>query len=442
MNQAKLETGFAKIMLVVFAICLQIHLNLFVTETYLGLLFNIGDLLLPIVGLIVLLSLILGRSQWPQWQKPFGYWAPITLCVLIIFAVLNGYRLSGEWTAWAVFNKGIGWFVLMSYLMLGGWLATNYSQYISRYFIVPFLACLCAICIFEMSLRLLIINGPLTHEMFFNPQRSREILGFMGNRNALAFLYCCALAYGSVFLVSKEERLTQFERLLFKVLWAILPLFFVMNGSRTIILIIVPLILYMLIRNWRFFILQIVPLMLISAAFIPFTDPTLNKYLIQKIYGLMPSWGSSIIDLKNQHDVASNAPMSVSDKSRIHLIKTGLSLWKENPVTGAGIGANRLFHLEQGERKVLVLDNSMIWILSEMGPAALIAFISSYAAMFIALKKKANDAFAQACLYILMIIGVFSLLHEILYMRFFWFFMGLGLAIPVIQHQQKSKARD
>ncbi len=420
-----------KLVFFVLALALQIHFNLFAHAGYKGLLFNIADLLLPFLGIYVAFSLLTQKSEWPIWQKPFGYWAPALMSLCIVFGVLNGYRLLGVWEPWSVFNKGIGWFVLMSYLMLGAWFAANYSSLIRQYFIQPFIIFLCVTCIIEMGLRLIVTHEIFPESVFFAEGRYPQVMGFMVNRNALAMLYCSSLALGSVFLTSNVE-LTRIENYGFRLLWAILPLFFVMNGSRTILLIAVPLILFMLFKNWRLFLKQIAPLMLPSFMFMPLLNIAQLNVLLEKYLGLLPKIAAN--------ESARAAELSVSDSYRIKFITDGLQLYRQNPITGAGIGANKLYHLAEGEREQTVLDNSLIWVLTEMGPAALIAFFSSYLAMFLSLKNKIkqtmitwHSTFYLSVIFMMMVFGIFSLFHEVLYSRFLWVFLGLGLGLPISQ---------
>lgn len=47
-----------------------------------------------------------------------------------------------------------------------------------------------------------------------------------------------------------------------------------------------------------------------------------------------------------------------------------------------------------------------------------------------------NQAFIMSAVLILLAFGIYSLLHEILYARFFWFILGMSLALPTARLQQ------
>src|SRR5690349_14436635 len=132
----KLKTlDWVKVSAIVFAVALQVQITLFKSDTYQGLRIGSGDLLLPIVGIMIAISLFLKRSAWPQWPKPFGWWALGAMTAVITFAMVNGYFVMGTFSEWAFVNKFIGWFVLLAYFGLASWFTTNYGER----FVLPFI---------------------------------------------------------------------------------------------------------------------------------------------------------------------------------------------------------------------------------------------------------------------------------------------------------------
>ena len=60
---------FAGGCLLVMAIAVQVQVLIGETNDYTGLRLNLGDFFIPFAGLLVLCSLISGKSSWPQWAK-------------------------------------------------------------------------------------------------------------------------------------------------------------------------------------------------------------------------------------------------------------------------------------------------------------------------------------------------------------------------------------
>jgi len=421
--------------LLLLAVFLQVQITLFASGDYLGLRLNSADFLLPGAGVFILGSLILKKSVWPQWKKPFGYWALILLSAVIVLGILNGYRIQGDWSTWAVLNKGLGWFVLMGYFMMAAWFAHNRAQDIRNWFLRPFVIFLCAVTIAEIFIRLLFIHSIIEYFTVFSALKVPELSGFMANRNAFAFLYLSTLIVSAIFLLKKIS-LHPIESVAFRLMWLLLPVFFVMNASRSSALIFVPLMLFLIVSNWRFFLKTIAPLVLIGCLLLPL----INKEGVSRQLR-----NYNTITLLTDRDAQNGSfnNLYVGDQARLVIINDSLKLLKENPITGAGIGSVFKYQNTLEDREfVAVIDNTALWVLAEMGPFGFIAFACVFFTMIVALSKnqsgddKFNDVFSHSLIYILIGFGFFSLFHEILYSRFLWVFLGLTLAHPIFKTRQ------
>jgi O-antigen ligase len=425
------KTWIPRSTLVLLAITLQIQVTLFASETYTGIRVNAADFLLPLLGLGILTSLLLKKSNWPIWQKPFGYWALFIMSFIIIASLLNGYRISGEFTSWALFNKAAGWFVLMAYIAAAAWFNINKPQLVHNWFIIPLAGFLCGTIILESVFRIL---NPDEASMLFKGLGSvthQDLSGLMANRNAFAFLYLSILTLGTYYLSSVKD-LIKTERYFFYTLWFLLPVFLALNLSRSSLLILVPLILFLLITNRVLFFKKLLPLILIGALLVPLTS-------INRIAFVLGNVNKNISYAQNSLDEASlieEDTLYRGDSHRIQIIKDCWALIQKHPITGAGLGSVIKYQEDQGRSFITVIDNTALWILTEMGPAGLIVFLSAFITILIALYKQRNDNhLATAMLLILFGFGFYSLFHEILYSRFLWFLLGLSLSIPIIKDQ-------
>lgn len=432
--------GIARIsasLLFLFAVALQIQITLFAADDYIGLRANLADLLLPFAGVLIAGSLLLKKSCWPHWQRPFGYWAPALLSIIIGFALVNGYWAQGGWSHWALFNKGIGWCVLMAYLLAGGWLCTNKPEEILRWFITPFIAFLILAITGDSIVRILYTHGYLPSLSLFGYSFGRDLAGFMVNRNAFAFLYLCALILGSMQL-ALHPALNRLQKIGFMALWFLLPLFLVLNLSRASLLVLVPLALYLLISQRCLFLRVCLPLTLAGLLLVPFA----NFANVENALHNLGKISHVQAHVKNEGSLPYEESVYRGDQVRIQIIQDSWGLIKEHPLTGAGIGTILKLQQDEGRQYVSVIDNTPLWLLTEMGPFGLLGFVSVYVSILLTLLRKRRDAdpenqaFIMSAVLILLAFGIYSLLHEILYARFFWFILGMSLALPTARLQQ------
>ena len=78
-----------------------------------------SDFLLPITCFLIL-SKILNKSEIFFSSQNKNIFIGIgALTIWIFFSLLNGMNYTGEFSNWGFFNKFIGWFVLLIYLLSG-----------------------------------------------------------------------------------------------------------------------------------------------------------------------------------------------------------------------------------------------------------------------------------------------------------------------------------
>lgn len=427
-------------LLFIFAIALQIQLTLFASDDYIGLRVNLADFLVPLAGLFILSSLLFKRSLWPRWGRPFGYWAPALLSLIIGLGLMNGYLLQGEWSRWALVNKGVGWAVLMAYLLAGAWLSTNAPVQIQRFFILPFVGFVVVVTLAESIIRGLYHLDVLPSLAVFGYRLGYDLAGFMANRNAFAFLYLCALVLSSFQLLGTPLP-KRFEKLIYSMMWFLLPVFLTMNLSRTALPVVAMLVVYLLVKYRGIFLKSCLPLLVCGLVLMPLSDNSKVSQVFLHLTGI-----SQMADHIDDADAIVNKTSNGfyrGDALRLLILTDAVSLLRDHPFTGAGIGA-ALSHQDQEQRTLVsVIDNTPLWILTEMGPFGLLGFGGVYVCMLMALKRRADQnigeqPFAIGLIGILLAFGVYSLLHEILYTRFLWFVLGLGLAAPAIAHPQRQ----
>ena len=413
--------------LILLALGLQLQLTVLKHEGYLGLRLNAADILLPFLGVLVIARLLLKKDHLPQWRVPGTYLWLVGLTIIMSMAVFNGHHTTGDWDRWAIINKYAGWYVLLAYFGLGGWIGSqptqNWAQ-ITRYgFVIFWVATLIVTMPFLISMDLRGENSS-----FFI---SNTLAGFMGNRNAFAFLSISLLALMTAWQFKQST--SAIYGLNF--LWAAVPFFYIYNASRAGLISILFLLIFFCLLKFKFFWRHIfVPLtvgiFLASLFFLSFPSQAVRVAL-----GHMGN-SSQLIDIRQLN--AENATQKlnyVGDQVRISALEDAIEVWKKSPLIGAGLGTFRTYQTEKNGFSRDIIDCTPLWLLTETGLLGLFSFAGFFliALWKIFLKIRADEDMYGIYLGIflmMMIFAIMSLVHELLYTRFLWFFMGLALAIP------------
>ena len=419
------------VLAVIFAVALQIQTTLFASADYLGIRVNLADLLLPAAGLFILGSLALKKSAWPQWRAPFGYWSIGLLSVIVLLSCVNGYLVTGEWSQWAVINKCLGWFILMAYLGAGAWAVRNAATSVKQVFIYAFIAFFCVGAVYSLVIHFMFWT--MNSELITNPKVYIE--GFMYNRNAFGFL---ALTV-SIFLISNFASKPA-ENLKYKaaiwLVWFLTGCCVLVIGSRALYIALLPIFGILLFQHRSYFMKYALPGLALGTLAVPLLFPSFMYRVTMPFYQttILFEKSESMPEYSSDHQVEKDY-----DLPRLAIAKDALNLIREHPVTGAGLGTMLHTQNEQHGKSIDVIDNSLLWILTEMGPLGLFGFIWVFIVMLRALYNKDEpDSFSQAVFLLLLVFGIFSIFHEILYTRFLWFVLGMALVVPKARQNEQS----
>lgn len=404
------------------SILLQIQISLFRHEGYLGLRINAADLILPLLGLIVLIRLAFRKDRLPAWRIPGFYIWVSALSGLMIFALFNGYNNTGEWNIWALVNKFTGWFVLLGYLGLGGWIANSAGQ--QGIAIVRSVSLIFWGIVTVASLAWL-ISFDLKYDLTYYPMGS-----LMANRNAYAFLWFCMLAL----MTATQVRRTVKPAWWFYGMWALVPLFYVYNGSRAGFIVFAFLMLVFGILHFRFTLRHILPPLLAGIMACAVIYSNFPSYAYGLTSGNIQNSAQLIQAGKVNPDQANEILQYEGDKMRMRTYGDAIELWSRHPVTGGGLGSFQKFQIEKHGEFKEIIDCTFLWLLAETGLAGLLALTLFFAmglwALFKQIRKHDPTGLYLATFLMMAIFAIMSLVHELLYTRFLWFFMGLALAWP------------
>ncbi len=129
------------------------------------------------------------------------------------------------------------------------------------------------------------------------------------------------------------------------------------------------------------------------------------------------------------------------DDIRKRVLDSALDLIRTRPIFGSGLGSTLLYQDEKNDGVINVIDCTALWILVETGAVGLLIFALFYIqiAKSLFMSWKEDEEFSKtvrlSLMFILLAFTLISVFHEILYTRFIWFFLGLGLALPARMRQ-------
>ena len=408
-------------LMIVFAFALQVQVTLFAQGDYLGLRVGLGDLLLPFAGAFVIISLALKKSSFPKFYLPHTLWWLGALSLVMSVALINGYITTGSLSSWALINKYIGFYLLLSYFMLGAWAVHNSSYQSLALFVKAFVTLFIvttALSVFGIYLQAFL---PIS---LWLPNYPWD--GLMANRNAfmvIAVLSFCFLIWGHV------DGKIQVARCLRAVSWLVLPMFFVYNDSRTGWIAFGVFSVLFLLKSplWRLkFALPFLCLGIGIAYF---------SYYLPNIHSTVMSSDQAQYFMRFV-DNPTQTPEYGGDRQRFIAVDDALELYqKHDAMIGAGLGAYKPFQIEKRGEYINVMDFTGLWLLVETGAVGLFVFASFFIACSWCLYRKGfvedNGGYYRAMFVFLLLFAGMSVLHELMYTRVLWFAMGLALARTV-----------
>ncbi len=416
---------------ILMAIALQIHINLFANGDYLGIRIGLADLFLPLIGGWVLITLIRGKSKWPLWSiNKMNLWLLALISVMSI-SLLNGYLTNGFLSKWALINKYIGFFLLVSYMMLGGWLVTNaknssiimtlFSNIFTGFFSLTVL----------MSVITLFLQYFIPYPLWL-PNYPWD--GLMVNRNAFMVIFVLSL---TLIIYRYHNDKSIIHPFIIKSFWLSLPIFLVFNDSRTGWLAFTALIIVFFINSpikqifKTIFLLLIGTLIAYSSYYVTTNKEVLRGTQMKNLISVINSKGSNELEY-------------IGDQKRYIAVEDGLELYQEhNPIIGSGLGTYKPFQIKKRGEFIDVIDFSGLWLLVETGILGLFIFSAFFIMCAWSLYKtgftKNHSGFHKAIFVFLIMFAFMSILHELIYTRALWFTVGLALALNFQKQNANSE---
>ncbi len=399
------------------ALFLLLGASLNITFTFSGmgspLRMGASDFLLPVLAGCGLWALL--RQRWHfRLQARTFVWACIACSVWIMVSLAVGRMHIGEWTSWAICNRGVGWYVVLAYFFVGAYAVQKkkrYDLFISGLIWTSLGVSLVSCSVYYMNnVGILGINtayrnsgllmnpnafGILTAVCFFVYSTSNHVL--RGNRK-FDFFACLLFAFAG---------LTSFSRtgwVLFLLVFAGIFLLGIMSIRRIIHIVVFVLI---------FHISVVFGSKLIGGMFDD--EKRVSKYNAISAFGY---------DINN----------AISAHNRFELFQASLRSWRDAPVMGTGIGVVYAKEVElRGPQQGSTLHSTPLWLLVETGLVGFALFSWLYFASLWRLWRNWRHGKERRHLLgfgTLLLLGLASLPTDVMFQRYLWTIWGIALAVP------------
>jgi len=432
---------------VALAIAFQIHATVSISSNLLRV--TLADLLAPLLLSGAVLALARGALSIPKLSIP-GQWIwPAVLSGWMAVALAVGHHYAGTWQPWALFNKFVGWFVLIGFFVLGAVLGSVSRPRVSNGFLRTLFVAAWTIAGFGLVAFVLYrfgISGALVdYRCDLRPEASAatapaftviveswlpvcsgRLQGLMANPNALGIFLAVILTLQAPFMA----RGALFRPAVHVGGFAVLIAALVLTGSRSGWLgaiVGVPLLIYFRVFPYRRFAIAA----LTAAALLAVL---LYAEAIHAGLGRTGAEGAAAPHYVYAFSYEGNVSGGVSANARLDQFLMAIDLWRDHPIVGAGLGGFLSHQVGEGESEPVVIHNSLLWLLTETGLVGALLFAAFFLLCLKALWPVRGGP--QACLFrlgvaasLLTFAGA-SVGTEILYQRHLWFLLGWALAQP------------
>lgn len=416
---------------VFFAIAIQIQASFWHDfEGYKGLRLNLADFVLPALGLLIFYRLQTRKDSWPAWQIPGAWHWLAGLFLLLIGSLVNTYIQYGVWSHWALINKIPGFFVLIAYFCLGGWIAAHAGVKPLKLFFRVTAFFFGAVMLAEIAT--VLITDFLYPDFAKLTGIQVPLRGLMGNRNAYALW---VLVMACLLIGFDRAGHAVVPRKALCVIMALLPFFLIQIGSRAGLIAAGLLMLLWLILYRKSFL----PLLLCLAAgsaviFAAYAHNPGKLFFVKYERFYILEQAVQITKMGQERTLPTDLTSNEGDNNRFRIIDISLDMIAERPVLGSGLGSS-FIEQEKERGRYDIIDCTPLWLWVETGLPGLLAFSAFFIVCFrrIAQSGRREDfygALNKGMMLAMVMFAVMALFHEVAYTRQMWFLLGLSLAMP------------
>jgi uncharacterized membrane protein YbhN (UPF0104 family) len=347
---------------------------------------NLADPLAILAGVLFILTAIRMRRP-PCWRVAHVNTAVAAATIVLAVSLLIGAWRFG-WTEWAVVNRFLGWFVLLSYAATGALIVNEGQDEGLRILMLTFAGSAAAIAGLEAGLILLKAAG------IDAPVATAAAKGFAQNRNAFALQLLMATSAAIVFARGLSQRVLLLSLMMLGLWYA---------GSRS---------------GW-------IGMVLVLALGV-----CLRAACLRGIGLALCCAGAVAAATVAIFQTPAFFPEASATHERLISIFGGLRLFTEHPIFGAGLGAFRNESVMSPGGIPLVIHSTAVWLLAELGLVGFVLFAGF--AIFVLAGQWAFARTQKASALVVLCLVAFGLMSapaDMLYQRTFWLLIGAGLAL-------------
>ncbi len=394
-----------------------------------------SDLLLPFLAITLFVKWVRDDARLPEWHIPYFWGWLAFLTVWMGISVLNGHLRADSWQTWALVNRGVGWLVLLAYLLAGGWMGAFLTVRVRHAFLKTFVLFGWAVCAGLLVLYSLALYGiiPNSDASLYYPR----IIGFFANPNAFGI----AMAAAAALLAPALTRATLFRPTLWYLGMTLLCVSIVLTVSRSawmgLSLAAVAFVVTKILR-WRDLAIvagmsAVLVLVVLNGPGILFHAATFFSPVASVSTNSVNANAKNLNRLSPYLDSSFSRKTDPGIRERLSSMQAALTYWRQAPILGVGIGTYYQDYKDV-PHVANTIHNTFLWLLTETGLIGAALFSGFFLTVFIALLRQARaspaDPFLTGVLGMLLVFAGASIGTEVLYQRYFWFILGLALVVP------------
>ena len=396
-----------------------------------------GEVTANIADLIALTSLVL--APYFLWTHRSALPLPKTFLIslalisgLLVFALFYGYSNFG-WTNWALFNRGLGWLIILGYIATGLSITMTGNEQHRRVILASFVAAGTTVAVTQLVMLFsMLLGAEIPQDIFVLPLKA-----YAGNSNAFAvqMIMTAAAAIAAHHLGIFGHRKYLLPTVLSIVGTAIY--FCHSRGGLGMFVIALAVMMMFPARATRRSLLPalIWPILMMALST---QVRAIYIFLFDTIAALIPSKpgapGLSALDSFPTNMLQVSIERQSGDLERWTSIVQGWEMWLDSPILGQGLGAF-MQHYMSTTGGPLIIHSVPVWLLAETGlVGCTIVAISALLLLVHAwrqLQLPQTSAWAAGLLVALICMAAGSAVHDFFFQRSFWFLLGIFVAVPL-----------
>jgi uncharacterized membrane protein YbhN (UPF0104 family) len=405
--------------------------------------FNLGDVG-AVTGLSLAALLIGTRRISVPFSKPV-IWILAIVSALLLYGIAVAY-LHGHLGKWALINRGVGWFVILGYIITAATTVSVGGERGLLLILKSFATAGVTICIIQLAMWLFsVLLYPLPRDVLPFP-----LEGFAGNQNAFVLqLVMVALA-----LILLLQRNAIQSRWLFSLCFGFIAAAMYYAKSRTGLIFLGAMTMGMVwLTTTHFFedttsrrqireaalVIACVVGLAILLPYIIYVGALVAREIVSFIsadHGIFIDPDNLLARLSTADRLGIRIVHEQSGVERWQTIVDGLNIWRHYPIFGGGLGAFVEWRLASG-MGFQVIHSTPVWILAEFGVvgavAAGIALLCIKHFVGGLLAEPRLSPYGLGVSWLLLFTGAGGLVHDLFFQRVFWILFGLFSAVHLLR---------